>query len=88
MAGVVPVADVDAAYTTCVTKDLDLHVFPPVFSQSRAADDWNDYETYWPMLYCTTGKPFHDPLVCFKDASPGALERTLKLEKSKSGILT
>lgn len=42
---------------------LDLHVSDSHFLLKV---DRSAYDVHWPGLYGTTGKPSHDPLVCFK----------------------
>ncbi|MFN3545831.1 MAG: transposase, partial [Thiobacillus sp.] len=46
---------------------LDLHVSDSHFLlKVDRLVDWSAFDTHWPGLYGTTGKPSHDPLVCFK----------------------
>lgn len=46
---------------------LELHVSDSHFLvKVSGLVDWSAFDGYWPTLYGTTGKPSHDPLVCFK----------------------
>jgi len=46
---------------------LDLHVSDSHFLvKVSGLIDWTAFDVHWPALYGTTGKPSHDPLVCFK----------------------
>ena len=46
---------------------LDLHVSDSHFLlKVDRLVDWAAFDAHWPGLYGTTGKPSHDPLVCFK----------------------
>ena len=46
---------------------LDLHVSDSHFLlKLDRLIDWKAFDPHWPGLYGTTGKPSHDPLVCFK----------------------
>lgn len=46
---------------------LDLHVSDSHFLlKVERLIDWTAFDAHWPVLYGTTGKPSHDPLVCFK----------------------
>jgi IS5 family transposase len=46
---------------------LELHVSDSHFLVKVAGlVDWAAFDSYWPRLYGTTGKPSSDPLVCFK----------------------
>jgi len=46
---------------------LDLHVSDSHFLvKVSSLIDWATFDAHWPALYSTTGKPSHDPLVCFK----------------------
>jgi IS5 family transposase len=46
---------------------LDLHVSDSHFLvKVTGLIDWTAFDAHWPALYGATGKPSHDPLVCFK----------------------
>lgn len=46
---------------------LDLHVSDSHFLvKVSGLIDWAAFDAHWPALYGITGKPSHDPLVCFK----------------------